>query len=226
MKQLLEGKILQMLPVPSGVVVALATEVTEEEKIVVEYRMISADTGEIQRVSKNVFLLVKFGPNHKLAELQVKNHLTAKTAILSDNKTLVVEEDGAAKLLGDDGVAEWVGSIKFKNEAPSAIAFDGKSAWAAYFENNTLVRINPGTLREELRIGGKDKNNNNFKGPTNIFVSGEYIFVSNIISKQIWKINTKTFSAEEYLSTEVPIYGFVHFDHKDIVWLSDGIYEI
>lgn len=225
MKQLLEGKILQMLPVPSGVVVALATEVTEEEKLVVEYRMISVETNEIQRVSKNVFLLVKFGPNHKMAELQVKNHLTAKTAIFSNNKTLVVEDDGLSKLLSDDGVAEWVGSIKFKNEVPSAVAFDGKSIWTAYFENNSLVRLNSSSLREELRIGSKEENNN-FAGPTDIFVGNGNIYVSNVISKQIWRINTETFAAEEYLSAEVPIYGFVHFEHKDIVWLSDGIYEI
>ena len=225
MKQLLDGKILQMLPVPSGVVVAIATDVTEDEKLVVEYRMISAETNEIQRVSKNVFLLVKFGPNHKMAELQVKNHLTAKTAILSNNKTLVIEDDGSSRLLSDDGIAEWVGSIKFKNEVPSAVAFDGKSVWTAYFKNNSLVRLNAASLREELRIGSKEKANN-FAGPTDIFVADRHIYVSSVVSKQIWRINTETFASDEYLNAEVPIYGFVHFEHKDILWLSDGIYEI
>lgn len=225
MKQLLEGKILQMLPIPSGVVVALATEVTEEEKLVVEYRMVSADTGEIRRVSKNVFLLAKFGANHKMAKLQVKNHLTVKTAVLPNSRVFLVDENGSAKMLGDDGIAEWVGTVKYKDEAPSAVAFDGKSLWTAYYDNNALVRLDSRSAREELRIGGKD-NNNNFKGPVDIFVCKCYLYVSNIGSRQIWKINTETFAAEEYLSTEVPIYGFAHFDHKDILWLSDGIYEI
>ncbi len=225
MKQLLEGKILQMLPVPGGVVVAVVTSVTEEERFVVEYRMISADTNEVQRVSKNVFMLVKFGPNHKMAELQVKNHITSNTAMLSNGKVLVIEEDGSANLLGADGISEWVGEIKFKNEVPSSVVSDGKNLWASYLGSNTLVRLDEQSLREELRICGKGKHNN-FEGPVYMFAKDGDIYVSNIVSKQIWKINTKTFEAQEYLNTEITIYGLVHFDHKDIVWLSNGIYEI
>lgn len=225
MKQLLNGKVLDMLTVPSGVVAAVLTDITEDDKLVVEYRLISAETGEVQRVSKNVFMLAKFGPNHKVAEMQIKNHLTCKSAILDNGKTLISEDDGSAKLLNAEGIEEWVGKIKYKDEAPTALCYDGKNVWAAFTDNDTLVRLDANSLTEELRIGGKS-GDNNFRGPDGIFAENEFIYVCNKISQTVWKINTKNFSAEEYLKIETPIFGFARIAENCIFWLSDGIYQI
>jgi hypothetical protein len=59
-----------------------------------------------------------------------------------------------------------------------------------------------------------------------MFAEEGVLYISNKSSKQVWKINTSSFEAQEYLKLETPIYGFAHFEHKDIVWLEDGIYEI
>lgn len=225
MKKLLDGKILQMLPVPNGVVAAVLTDITEDDKLVVEYRMISAETGEIHRVSKNVFLLVKFGPGHRAAEMQVNNHLTCCACVLDNGKTFIVEDDGSAKLLSEDSVAEWEGTVKYKDEVPSFITFDGKHIWVSFTEHNTLIRMDTSTIREELRIGGRE-GDRNFSGPVGIYPEGEHIYVANKKSKKIWKINIKTFSAEEYLELDCDVYGYARSEGKEIVWLDDGIYEI
>lgn len=225
MKKLLKGKILQMLPVPNGVVAALLTDITEDDRMVVEYRMISAETNEVSRVSKNVFLLVKFGPGHRAAEMQVNNHLTCRACVLDNGKTFIVEEDASAKLLSEDGVAEWVGSVKYKDEVPCFLTFDGKNIWVSFTEHNTLIRMDVAAMREELRIGGRD-GDKNFDGPAGIFADGEDLYVTNEKSKKIWKINTKTFSAEEYAKLDFAVHGIAHFDYKDIIWLDNGIYEL
>lgn len=225
MKQLLEGKVLQMLPVSGGIVAAVLTDITEDDKLVVEYRMISKDTNEVQRVSKNVFLLVKFGPNHKMAEMQVKNHLTCRAAALEQGKVFIVEEDGSAKLLSEYGTVEWVGTVKYKDEVPSTIVFDGKNIWAAFTENNTVVRFGGTSFREELRIVGKEERND-FKGPMGVFALDENIYISNKTEKAVWKINTKTFESEEYLKLEEPVYGYMRLEQRDIVWLEQGIFEV
>ncbi len=214
-----------MLPVPNGVVAAVLTEVTENEKFVVEYRHIAADTNEVQRVSKNVFLLVKFGAGHRAADMQVSNHLTCNACVLDTGKTFIVEDDGSAKLLSEEGVAEWVGTVKYKDEVPSGVAFDGKNIWVAFCENNSLVRLDVSSMREELRVGGRE-GDKNFNGPCGLFISGKNLYVANKKSKKIWRINANDFSAEEYAETTKPVLGFCHCLQKDIVWFEDGIYEL
>ena len=71
MKCIFEGKVLHMMPIPSGIVAAVMSDVTEEGKMVVEYRMISLETGQVQRITNSVYLLAKFGASHKSSETQV-----------------------------------------------------------------------------------------------------------------------------------------------------------
>lgn len=214
-----------MLPVPNGVVAAVLREVTENDKFVVEYRHIAADTNEVQRVSKNVFLLVKFGASHRAAVMQVSNHLTCNACVLDSGKTFIVEDDGSAKLLSEEGVAEWVGTIKYKEEVPSFVAFDGKNIWVSFCENNTLIRMDVNSMRDELRVGSRE-GDKNFNGPCGLFAKDENLYVANKKSKKIWRINTNDFSAEEYAETTQPVLGFCHCLQKDIVWFEDGIYEL
>ena len=177
MKCIYEGKVLHMMPIPSGIVAAVLSDITEEGKMVVEYRMISLETGQIQRITNSVYLLAKFGASHKSAEMQVANHLTCRTCVLPDGELFTVEEDFSAKVLDVDGFAKWVGVVKYKGEAPADAVFDGKNIWVSFTENNTLIRLDPASMREELRIGGKGETG--FNSPVGVFAENEELFVSN-----------------------------------------------
>ncbi len=225
MRSFYEGKVLQMLSVPNGVIVAILEDITEDGKMVVEYRMLSLDTNELQRVSSNVYLLVKFGPSHRLADMQVENHLTCRSCILPNGEVLMVEEDCSAKLLDSSGYAKWLGTVKYKGEAPSDLIFDGSNIWASFVESNTLLRLDRGTMREELRIGDS-KGESGFCGPTGLFAEGDNLYVCNKDSCQIWKINTKTYAAEEYASFDEPVLNYVRCNNREVVQLESGLYEI
>lgn len=220
-----EGKVLHMLAVPGGVVAAVLSEITEEGKMAVEYRMISLETGQIQRITNSVYLLAKFGASHKSAETQVANHLTCRTCLLPSGEIFTVEEDCSAKLLDADGFAKWVGVVKYKGEAPADAVFDGNNIWVAFTENNALIRLDVPSMREELRIGGK-KGETGFSGPVGLFADGEELYVSNCDSMKIWRINTKTYAAEEYASFEEPVYGYAKCHGREVVLLDSGIFEI
>ena len=226
MKCIFEGKVLHMLPIPSGIVAAVLAEITDEGKMAVEYRMLSMETGQIQRITNSVYLLAKFGTSHKSAENQVANHLTCRTCMLPEGEIFTVEEDAGAKLLDADGFSRWVGIVKYKGEVPADVVFDGKSIWASFTENNTLLRLDPSSMREELRVGGKKSEENGFSGPVGIFSEGEELFVSNCKSNQVWKINTKTYEAGEYLSFEEPVYAYCKCHGREVVHLEPGIYEV
>lgn len=225
MRNFIEGKVLHMLPVPNGVVAAVLSEITEDEKMAVEYRLLSLETNQIQRVSNHVYLLVKFGPSHKAADLQVANHLTCRSCLLPGGEVFTVSEDCSAKLLDADGYAKWVGVVKYKGEAPADVLYDGKNIWAAFPDSNTLLRLDIGSMREELRIGGRG-GETGFAGPVGLFSEGEDLYVCNRDSCQIWKINTRTYAAEEYASFEEPVYAYARRHNREIVHLESGIYEM
>ncbi len=225
MKCIFEGKVLQMLPIPSGIVAAVLTDITEDGKFAVEYRMISLETGQIQRITNSVFLLAKFGASHKSAEMQVTNHLTCRTCALPDGELFAVEEDFSAKVLDADGFTKWVGVVKYKGEAPADAVFDGKNIWVSFTENSALIRLDPASMREELRVGGKN-NDNGFNSPTGIFAENDELFVSNCASHQIWKIHTKTYEASEYMTFDEPVYAYCKCHGREIVLLESGIYDL
>ena len=224
MKCIYEGKVLHMMPIPSGIVAAVLSDVTDEGKIVVEYRMISLETGQVQRITNSVYLLAKFGSSHKSAELQVANHLTCRTCMLPDGELFTVEDDFSAKVLDSDGFAKWVGVVKYKGEAPADAVFDGKNIWVSFTENNALIRLDPSSMREELRIGGKGETG--FNSPTGVFAENEELFDSNCKSHQIWRIHTKTYEAAEYMTFEEPVYGYCKCHGREIVLLESGIYDV
>lgn len=225
MRQFFEGTVLHMLPVPGGAVAAVLSEITEDGKMAVEYRMLALQTNQLQRVSNNVYLLAKFGAGHKAAEMQVKNHLTCRACLLPNGEIFTVENDCSAKLLDPDGFAKWVGVVKYKGAAPGDALYDGANIWVSFPENNALIRMDTASLREELRIGGK-AGESGFAGPVGLFVEQGELFVSNQTSMQIWKINTKTYAAEEYCSFEEPVYGYFRSENRELVHLKSGIYEL
>lgn len=225
MKCFFAGNVIQMLPIPKGIIAAILSDVTEDGKMAVEYHMLSLETGQTQRITKSVYMLAKFGASHKAAEMQVVNHLTCRTCLVNGGEIFTVEEDSNAKLLDYDGFAKWVGVVKYKGEAPADVIFDGKNIWASFTENDSLLRLDIGSMREELRIGGK-KEESNFSGPMGMFAEGDTLFVANKNSCRIWKINTRTYHAEEYLAFDEPVYGYAKYLNRELVHLKSGIYEV
>ena len=208
MKQLLNGTILDMLVVPKGVITAVLSEITNDGKMLVEYKMISLDTYEEHKISNKIYLLAKFGADHKTIELQVRNHLTCKACVLPDSSILIIEDDKSIAELERD-----------------YLAFDGENFWISFNENNTIVKLDCNSMREELRIGSKN-GKNGFAGPCGVFCDNGDLFVANSKSNQVWKINSKTYAAEEYMSFGEPVMAYAKTFNSEIVWLKSGIYEI
>ncbi len=225
MKSFFEGKVLNMLPIPKGVVFAIATDITEDEKMEVEYRLLSLETNEIQRISNSVFSLAKFGPGHKAVERQVKNHLTSRACLIPGGEVFVLEDDCSAKLLDADGYAKWVGVVRYKGTAPSDVVYDGNNIWVSFPQYNALIRMNTTSMREELRVGG-GKGIEGFNAPTSIFSEDDWLYVSNSKSMTVWRINVKTYAAEQYREFEEPVYGFCRVGNREIAHLESGIYEV
>lgn len=222
MEKISEHKALSLLELPNGFLFAYCIEESEDQ-MTVGYQMVSFDTGKISNVSKSIYMLTKFGADYKAFENVINNYLTCSTVLLDGGKTFIVEKNKNAYLFGNKETPLWSGSLLFNNTSPSDVAVSADALWASYQEENAFIRYNSTTLRQELRIGGV---NSPIKNPENIFCSGNKIFVSCGDTKEIWKLDTKTFATEKYFEFEESVHSYKFIDKYEIVALDSGIYLI
>lgn len=224
MKQLLEGNILHMVAIPNGIVAAVLENVDEDGKCTVEYRMVSLDSGNKQRVTNSIYNLSKFGATHKSIELQLENHLDCRACAMKNGETFIVEFGGICKYLDSDGYTKWKGDIVFDGEKPADVAFDGKFLWMCFSKHNTIVRYNPADMRQNLRIGNGATDD--FASPCGFFFENGFLYVCTGDNKSVWRIDTDTYESAAMFEFVEPIYQYQHVLNYDIFCLKSGIYAV
>ena len=225
MKQILNGDVLHIIPVPTGVVAAVLNEVTNEGKMAVEYRLISLETGEAQRVSSSIYALSKFGAGHKNVELQLDNHLNCRSCMLENGEQFIIEFGGGCKLLDAEGYSKWKGDVIYDGEKPCDVAFDGAFLWLCYPEHNTVVRYNPAGMVQNLRIGNMEAVNS-FRKPCGLFFADGQLYVCNNEANSIWQIDTSSFASAEIYEFGEPVFQYVKVMEQEVVRLETGVYVI
>jgi len=216
---------MSMYPLPKGfIIIAKKSDIVD--KLVVSYKLISFENGTMSPVTKGVFQLAKFGNNFKTFEMQVPNYVTCKIASLDNQRLFVVTPDGIAKVMDHDGYAQWQGTMKYKGFGPTDIAVQGHTLWAAFTENNALIRFNLRTMREELRIGGS--NDSAFNKPQGLWINKDAntMLVCNTGANSILEVNLKSYTVYEYAQFEEPVHQYMKILSNEIVLLDSGIYKL
>ncbi len=219
MKKVFEGKIIDVLPVDSGIVFAY---LFEGEQSLVSYKMVTFETGKITDSPKSVYRFAKFGPNFKILGLEPAEFLLSKTVHMPNNKVFILLPDGTARVIDSAGETVWEGTLTYKKSAPSSIAFNNRNIWACFKENGIMMRLNINTFREELRIGGgKDSP---FSEPEDLYIEDDCIYVSNKGANNILKVNTSTYVIEEFKNFDFPVLKYFKHAGYEFAVLANGIY--
>ncbi len=222
MKRIFEGKIYELISKSDGIVFPYQKAVVDEGDIV-WYKMYSLENSLMADVSEAIYWNIKFGSNYDVAVDLCKNFVAEKAVMLPNGRLLMVNLNGQVFIIDPDGMINIGGEIKYRDEAPSAIAFYKNSIWASFKEHNVLIRFNINTMRAELRIGGKTSP---FDCPEDIFVEDEFAFVCNSGSKRLIKVNLESYSVEDHYGFEEPIHSYVKSGNKEFVLLDSGLYII
>jgi len=222
LEKIFSGEIYEILPQSSGVVFTYCKGASED-RVLVAYKMVSVDNGIISDVAKNIYLLSKFGSNYHAAADLCSNYVTARSVVLPSGRVFACTENGTAYLIDGDGLPIWSGELNYKGSAPSDIAIHKNSLWACYSKEGVLLRFNLNTMREELRIGGK---NSPFEKPVNIFIEDNIAVVSNAGSNKLLKVDLNSYTVTDYKEFTEAVYGYVKIKNFEFVLLKSGLYVL
>lgn len=221
MKTVFLGEVLNVIPVDNGLVFSHVLEKTEEE-IQVAYKMITFSDGKTTPVPKSLYHLSKFGANYRAVLPHTQNIILSKTLQISNEKTFLLNPDGSALIINNSGEVLWEGIIKYRDNAPAAIALNNRSIWACFKQSSVLMRLNLATMREELRIGSGSSSP--FNKPEDLFIDGDFIYVCDAADNAIIKLNLNTYVTEVYKKFDSPIKQFVINEGFPLVILEEGIF--
>ena len=222
MDRIFDGEIYDMV-CQNGNLVFTYCKNSNENAVLVGYKMITKDNLVPTVVAKNIYLLSKFGSNYRNASELSSNYVLAKTTELTSGVLCVIADTGNAYLVDQTGMPFWSGDLNYKGECPSGIAAYKNSIWACYQKASVLLRFNLSTMREELRIGGKSSP---FSAPTDIFVDGNIATVCNSHSNKLIEVNLDSYAIEVKEEFNQSVYSFASFDDKRFVLLESGLYVL
>lgn len=195
-----------------------------EDKTVVSYKSVSIEDGVVTQRTRADYEFVKYGDKSKVPQFENGNFITCSCVKLDDDRVFVVAPDGEAMILDADNNVEWQGSIKYKEQGPTAIVNFGHTLWASFSDKNALIRFNLRTMREELRIGGS--NDSSFSGPEGMWVDpqNEKLFVCNNKAQNILEVNMRTYTVVEYAVFDEPVHKYLRIGNKELAVLDSGLF--
>lgn len=222
MQRLFSGEVYDIVPKTDGLIFSYCKGAVEGD-VVVGYKMISTQNGTITDVAKNIYLLAKFGSDYNIAVSLCDNYVTSKALLMPSGRLFVCTSGGAANYIDGDGTVSWSGELKYRDRAPSDIALYKNNVWGCFAHNNVLIRFNPTTMREDLRIGGRQSP---FSGPRNIFIKDSIATVSNTVSKSLTRVNLENYTVEEYRAFDETVYSYIQVGAFEFVLLESGLYVL
>ena len=166
-------------------------------------------------------MITKFGNSYKAVEKLCSNYITVKSIILPGGKVFLLHEDGTAQLVDADGEPVWTGTLIYRNMKPADIILFADGLWACYEEGNSLVKYSLTTMRQELRVGGK---NSPFDRPCDFYDENGEMIICNKNSSKILSLDLKTYNILEYETFDEPLLQYVSINGYRFVILESGLY--
>ena len=172
-------------------------------------------------LTKNAYLLKKFGPSFKEISETIPNFVQCDAGILYDRRVLVIYPNGEAGIFDREGNLSWSGYFQYHGKTVYRLALDGKYFWSVCPGEGCVIRYSCQTMQVDLRIGGKDAQT--FVNPTHISADGQNIYVCSH-SNKVRKIDGVNFTVSDYLRFDEPVYEYHRFGNFSVAVLAGGTY--
>ncbi len=222
MKQLFGTEALQVLPAQNGFIFVMKQE-EREEKAVVTYKLLDFDKLSLTPVTRNVYLLAKFGNQFERYDDNPDDFLHLRTLLLGDRKLLSVDLKGKATVTTPDGKVLWRGELVYNGCPADGLALGDNRIYVSYPEAGAVLGYNAETMRQEIRLGG---GGDPLPRPEGLYYQNEQLLICMPTEKMIGQLDLKTFQLSEYESFDQGVHRYVKVNANEVVMLDSGVYKL
>jgi hypothetical protein len=222
MKQIFGQEALQVLPCQKGFIFVVKQE-NREEKAVITYKMLDFEEMKMTAVTRNVYLLTKFGKHFERFEDNPDDFLQIRTLLFPDQRLLTVTPQGEATLYAADGSVKWQGELTYQGCAPDSVVADENYVFVSYPDAGAVLRYSLPTMRQDMRIGGGAAP---LPKPEGLYYQHGQLLICSPTTNEILQLNPKTLETEPYHTLEEPVHRYAKFLSNELVMLDSGIYKL
>ena len=192
-------------------------------KFKVNYFVYDFESKSIEKITKNAYLLKKFGPEFKKISEQISNFVSCDAAILYDKRVLMIYPNGEAGIFNRDGELIWSGNFTYHDETVSSLALEGKYFWCVCKNENCIIRYSAQNMKVDLRIGGK--NAPTFQNPEHItYDDGDFYVCCD--GNKVKKIDGINNGVDDYIESKQHIIRFKKHKNNAVICTNSGAYVV
>ncbi|HHU84964.1 MAG TPA: hypothetical protein GXZ23_07350 [Clostridiales bacterium] len=223
MKKILSVDIIDIIPYGQGILF-VRKEALDDENIKVTFFSYDLATDSISPVSRNVYLLNKFGSCYDLIASQLGDYASCEAGILGDNGTFVIYSSGEVGVFNNKGTLMWTGDLMYHDAPALGVAVENNHIWSCVSTRNCIIRYSLAANKVVMRIGSESSDT--FCTPVSITEDDNKLYVCNKDANKVNVVNLKDFTVADYLNFDEPVHKFIKVNGREFVVLESGVYLI
>lgn len=213
--------ILDLIGFQSGVLFVLK-ENQNSDSVKVSFYSFDIETKSIATVTKNAYLLTKFGSAYAPIANQLGDYVSCDAAKLWNGHTFVIYSTGETGIFDEQGNLIKTADLTYREAPARDVAVDNNYIWSVVPEHNLIIKYSLLQNRVIMRIGGDESNT--FNCPVAVSEYDGFLYICNKNSKKIKRLNLKTFLVEDYKEFDEAVYNYVKVGQNEFVILDSGVY--
>lgn len=213
--------ILDLVGFSSGILFVLK-ENQNSETVKVSFYSFDLETKSIATVTKNAYLLTKFGSCFAPIAKQLGDYVSCDAAKLWNGDTFVIYSTGEIGIFDSQGNIIKTGDLTYRGYPARDVASDKNYIWCAVTEQNLIIKYSILQNRVIMRIGGKESDT--FSAPVAVTEYDGYLYVCNKGSGKIVRVDLNTYNVEDYKVFDEAVYKYVRVNNNEFVILDSGVY--
>ena len=215
--------IVDLISFPSGILFVIK-ENLDDASVKVSFYSFDIATRSIATVTKNAYLLSKFGPSFDPIAKQLGDYVSCDTAKLWNGQTFIIYSTGEMGIFDEHGALVTTGDLLYKDAPARDVTVDNNYIWSVVPTKNLIVKYSLLQNRVVMRIGGDTPDT--FANPVSIEEYDGYLYVCCRDSRKIKRVKLSDFSVDEYKEFDEPVFKYLRTGDCEFAVLESGVYML
>ena len=215
--------IVDLFAFPSGILFVLKENLADDS-VKVSFYSFDIATKSIATVTKNAYLLSKFGPSFAPIAKQLGDYVSCDTAKLWNGQIFIIYSTGELGIFDEHGGLLKTGDLFYRDAPARDVTTDNNYIWSVVPSRNLIVKYSLLQNRVVMRIGGD--NATTFSCPVSIEEYDGYLYVCCKDSCKIKRVRLSDFSVDEFKEFDEPVFKYLRVGNEEFVVLESGVYML